>query len=232
MAKQLNLSINELWALLRRTFEALYGHERDYYDMARTVLWLECHGHDGVGQLIGALPHLENTKLPEPSLSETASGHYLIDGKGHSLLCIGRSICDLAMAYASDNETSRLDIINVVDSKPLIGILTYAASQGFSAMAICEGSLAIIAGEAQHPTLYKNNEDTLSLICSRTEERLNEYVGEGLEVLESCDVQKGAYASSLEHGVQIKKSHYEALNLIANRVLVEATEASRRGAGE
>lgn len=74
MAKQLNLSVNELWALLRRTFEALYGHERDYYDMARTVLWLECHGHDGVGQLIGALPHLENTKLPEPSLSETASG--------------------------------------------------------------------------------------------------------------------------------------------------------------
>jgi len=230
--KQLNLSVNELWALLRRTFEALYGHERDYYDMARTVLWLECHGHDGVGQLIGALPHLENTKLGEPNISETSSGHYVIDGKGHSLLCIGRSICDLAMAYASENETSRIDIINVTDSKSLIGILTYAASQGFSAIAMCKDNLAVIAGDDRCPTLYKNNEDMLSLICSRMEETLSEYMGKGLDIYVRADTQKDSYACSLEQGVQIKRSHYEALTIIANRVLVEASEASRRGAGE
>ncbi len=232
MAKQLNLSVNELWALLRRTFEALYGHERDYYDMARTVLWLECHGHDGVEQLIGVLPHLENAKLAEPNFSETASGYYLIDGKGHSLLCIGRSICDLAMASAAENKVSHVDIINVADSKPLIGILTYAASQGFSVIARCKDSLAIIKGDAKHPILYKNNDDMLSLICSQAEETLSKYMGEGLEVLVRADTQKETYASSLEHGVQIKPSHYEALTIIANRVLVEASEASRRGAGE
>jgi len=232
MAKQLNLSVNELWALLRRTFEALYGHERDYYDMARTVLWLECHGHDGVGQLIEALPVLEAKNLLEPRLSEVRTGLYHIDGKGHSLLCIGRSICDLAMAYASDYETAHLDIGNVSDSKTLIGSLAYAASQGFSAIAICEDTLAIITAYAKHPTLYKTNQNTMGLICSRTEDPLNAFMAKRLEVLMSTDAQKETYAASLEQGVQIKSPHYDALNLIANRVLVEATEASRRGAGE
>ena len=232
MASALNLSVNELWALLTRTFEALYGHERDYYDLARTVLWLECHGHDGISQLMEALPVLENTQLLEASLAETRPGHHVIDGKGHSLFCIGKSICDLAMAYASEAGTSHLEIMNVTDHKPLIGVLSYAASQGFFAISICKDERAIIEGHAKHPTLYKNNTDNLILICSRTEEVLREYLTEGSEVLIEAKAQKDRYACSLEHGVQIQQSHYEALNIIANRVLVEASEFSRRGAGE
>lgn len=232
MANQLNLSVNELWALLTRTFEALYGHERDYYDMARTVLWLECHGHNGIEQLIEALPVLEKKHLIEPSLSESSSGHHMVDGKGHSLLCIGRSICDLAMACATENKISHLDIINVSDSKPLIGVLSYAASQGFSAIANCEDSAAIIASKVKHPTIYEKNGHKVSLICTRTEEELSGILTEDLKVLVDVDVQKETYAASLEQGLLIKPSHYEALNVIANRVLVEATEASRRGAGE
>ena len=75
MADVINLSRNELWALLTRTFEALYGHRRDYYDMARTVLWLECHGFRGVEQFVSALPNLEKTGLPPVSMTEVSETH-------------------------------------------------------------------------------------------------------------------------------------------------------------
>ena len=67
MTSSITLSHNELKALLSRTFEALYGHKRDYSDMADCVLWLECHGHDGVDQLVQALPNLQTKNLHNPT---------------------------------------------------------------------------------------------------------------------------------------------------------------------
>lgn len=233
MSTHINISRNELRALLTRTFEALYGHERDYYDMAKTVLWLECHGHHGVEQLIAALPILEQDNLTKPQLSKLSSNHIVIDGGGHSLICMSRSICDLVMADAAENGYSRADIINVADSKPLLGFLHYAAIQGFFAIAISRDQLAVIRANEAYPSVYENNGiDNLSLICNQTEERLCDYVSQNSDILINAITQKDTFATSLERGLNIKRSDYYALNMIANRVLVEATEKSRQGAGE
>jgi Protein of unknown function (DUF3726). len=233
MSTHIKLSQNELLALLTRTFEALFGHERDYYDMAKTVLWLECHGHHGVEQMISALPVLEHDNLAKPALSELSSNHIVIDGSGRSLICLSQTICDLVMAGAAENRRSRADIINVSDSKPLLGVLNCAATQGFSAIAICREQLAIITADVAYPTVYKNNGiDSLSLICAQTDEKLSDYFSQTPDVLVDVSTQKDAFVSSLEHGLNIKRVDYNALTMIANRVLVEATEASRQGAGE
>ncbi len=233
MTVYINLSHNELWALLTRTFEALYGHERDYYDMARTVLWLECHGHGGVEQLIDALPILEKENLSEPDLTELPSGRIALDGAGHSLLCIGRSVADLAMAYAEENGMAQVDITNVSDSKSLIGNLTYIASQDFSALALCKERHAKMTVGDKYPTLYANDgNDIVRLICSKTAEALKDSLKDRTAFSDSVDDQEASYNAGLEQGLNVKSSHYDTLNIVANRVLVEATEASRRGAGE
>jgi len=178
MSTHIKLSQNELLALLTRTFEALFGHERDYYDMAKTVLWLECHGHHGVEQMISALPVLEHDNLAKPALSELSSNHIVIDGSGRSLICLSQA-------------------------------------------------------DVAYPTVYKNNGiDSLSLICAQTDEKLSDYFSQTPDVLVDVSTQKDAFVSSLEHGLNIKRVDYNALTMIANRVLVEATEASRQGAGE
>mgnify|MGYP000312155023 CR=1 FL=1 len=48
----INISFNELLSLLSRVFEAIYGHEHDFQEMAQTVFWLESHGHSGTNKLI------------------------------------------------------------------------------------------------------------------------------------------------------------------------------------
>ena len=233
MARQLNLSINELWSLLTRTFEALYGHERDYYDMARTALWLECHGHDGVKQLIEALPTLEEIDLAKPSFIQKAPTHIVINGGGHSLFCIGRSIADLAMALASTHDIAQLEITNIKDSQPLIGVLSYIASHNFSAVIKGEDMQAIISPSAVCPIIYSGGHpDILSLICSKSENSLNKELALGSKIIKNKETQMEIYSLRLDRGINIQRSHYERLTNIANRVLVEATEASRRGAGE
>ena len=237
MTKHINLSQNELWALLIRTFEALYGHERDYYDMARTVLWLECHGHHGVEALVEALPALKRKILPKPTLTKRDCAHVVLDGKGRSLFCLGRTICDLAMASAAEHSVGRIDIINVLDAGALIGVLSYASGQGFAAALLGKSLTAVIAPNAACPKIYerKPNETTdemINLIISQVECDLQIYLPDELGAPMAPKTQSDYFEASLERGLPIKYIHYESLNRVADRVFVEASAESRRGAGE
>ena len=233
MAGSITLSHNELKALLSRTFEALYGHKRDYSDMADCVLWLECHGHDGVDQLVQALPNLQTKNLPNPTQLEVAVNHHVVDGKGHSLFCLMQSICELALFYAQENNYSRIDVTNVSDTRSLLGVLSYAASQGFAARAVYDGVIATINTGDKYPTIIAAAKTgPQGLICAQLQSELPELKGKEGSVLMTQDIQKETYHASLQHGLTLKRSHYETLNKVANEILVEATEASRRGAGE
>jgi len=200
MAGSITLSHNELKALLSRTFEALYGHKRDYSDMADCVLWLECHGHDGVYQLVQALPNLQTKNLPNPTHSKLAVNQHVVDGKGHSLFCLVQSICELALFYAQENNYGVIATINKGDKCPTIIAIDKTGPKG--------------------------------LICAQLQSELPELKGKEGSVLMTPATQKEAYHASLQHGLTLKRTHYETLNKVANEILVEATEASRRGAGE
>lgn len=225
MSSHLNLSVNELRALLTRSFEALYGHERDYYDMARTVLWLECRGHEGVAQLVERLPKLGMDHIKTLIVDTPAPGSILVDGHGQSLFCIGRSIADLTMAEAAIYGTAKTDIQNVENPDVLIGLLPFIASQGFNAQAFCCGKQAIIAAGNSNPDIYETDNRGASLSINADREKMT-------EIYMSAGTQKSNYAKALDNGIQIERTHYDALTKVADRVLVEASEASRRGAGE
>jgi len=233
MADEINLSRNELWALLVKVFEALFGHRRDYYDMARTVLWLECHGHKGVKQLVKSLPVLENGSLPEPTLAEISDTHLVMDGGGRSLLDIGPSLSDLAIACASENGIVRIDIFNIRSAAALIVALPFIARQRFNGVAVGLNTVCVTVLGTNCPTIFNRpSEGQLSLICTCDGIDVSEYVEDERSVLKSVEMQTEFFSASLENGINILTSEFEALKDVAANILVEATEASRRGAGE
>jgi len=230
---QINLSRNELKALLTRTFEALYGHGRDYHDMAHAALWLECCGHGGVAALLEASPYLEQDRLLEPSLIKQSDNHFIMDSGGHSLFCTARYIGDLTMALALEQGAARLDVINTQNSPALIGVLQSAARQGFAALALCKGHAARIEASTEYPVIFTSEgTDIISFICAQSDTALEAYTNDLGRVVMDASEQIQCHSVSLERGIEMAQSTYDALNLIANRVLVEATEASRKGAGE
>jgi hypothetical protein len=233
MAEKLNLSRNELWALLIKVFEALFGHRRDYYDMARTLLWLECHGHEGVRQLVEGLSILEDNSLPEPSLTKISDTHFVMDGGGRSLLDLGPSLSDLAIVCAAENGNAHIDVMNVESSEALLGALPFMARQGFNGVAIGPKTVSVIAPMAACPNLYKSSaKEQLSLICKRDGIDVSEHYAYDDQLLKSQIMQTEFFSETLENGIDILASQVDGLKAVASRVLVEATEASRRGAGE
>lgn len=230
---QVTLSCNELKALLTRTFEALYGHGRDYHDMAHTALWLELCGHGGVSAVVEILHDVDAKSAAEPSLKTIKPNHFIMDGGGHNVFCLSRSICDLTIALAAQHGVARLDIDNKQNDHVLMGVLHCAARQGFAAMAIYQGRIAQIMPNAQYPVIYQSEEtNRLSLICGQNVEDLKPYVRDIGDIVIDMSMQSRAYKASFERGMKIARADYDALTQIANRVLVEATEASRKGAGE
>ena len=234
MVAEFNLSLNELRALLARTFEALYGHDRDFSAMADLTLWLEYCGHGGIEILIQALPGLEKEDLDSPGIIKKSEKHLLIDCGGKNLISSVHSIGDLAMALAADHGDARLDIENVENGQFLLGVLKYASSQGFWALANYHKKIAVIETYADYPMIYSSrSEHGLSLICAKSKQGFDQYSDpEEGEVFIDVAAQKKAYANNLNLGLAIKNSHYHALSLIADRVLVEASDMSRKGAGE
>ncbi len=233
MPKTITLSRNELWALLTRTFEALYGHRRDYYDMARSVLWLECHGFKGVEQLIAALPALEQKDLRPPQLNKISDTRLNVDCGGRSLFCIGRSICDLALSGAADFGHIHVNISNVSDAEALIGLLSYSGFSGFSTLTLCHNTIGVIKAGDSCPDIYKCvNNDIIAIKCADAKADISEFLPAGSELLFGHQIHMKKFNENLEKGVTIDRSHYKAMNHVADRILVEATEESRRGAGE
>jgi hypothetical protein len=55
---------------------------------------------------------------------------------------------------------------------------------------------------------------------------------EGLDPVIDESKQKSFYELALKNGLSISTLNYEKLNLIADRILVPSTDASRLGAGE
>ena len=234
MVAEFNLSLNELRALLARTFEALYGHNRDFSAMADLTLWLECCGHGSIEVLTQSLPGLEKDGLGPPSIIKKSEKHYLIDCGGKNLISSIHSIGDLAMAVAEDHGDARLDIENVENGQFLLGVLKYASSQGFWALANYHQKISLIEAYAAYPMIYSSSSDHgLSLICAKSKQGFDQYnVPEERQVFKDVAAQKGAHTNKLNVGLTIKNSHYDALSLIADRVLVEASDMSRKGAGE
>ncbi|MFN2099657.1 DUF3726 domain-containing protein [Altererythrobacter sp. MF3-039] len=245
------LSRNELLALLRRVFEAIFGKSCDYEAMAEQIAWLECHGLGGFDLLCACLNRLDNEEHPSDGLLiEASSADSVVndlDAGGASLLCFGDVLADLLVARCADRESCRVKIANLREGQAIIPQLHRMALAGrFAAARITNPSngtswYAHVSSSAFLPVLsgFQETKDcgalvSLNVVCAANEHALQ-------EAMNSLDPQwpeptitpgqlADCNADCLRNGIPV--SDLAALNAVADRILVEATEDSRRGAGE
>ena len=248
-AADLHLSLNELRALMRRTYEALYHHGYDFAVMARSCLWLEAHGLDGIGLIIRSLPDLE-TPCRDIELTEPSSSHFVLDGRGRCLIPFVNAAADLAIAAAQDDGLGTIDILNVFGRLNVFAALKKSARLNLPAAAIwydeSEGRTHILWLKSSKylPDYYildeKHSgpwgESGLRFVCSNMEDIIIKNVRAVLPeevVPHKTSAQfSAAYEAALETGITVSRDTYAELNKIADRLLVPATDASRLGAGE
>jgi hypothetical protein len=248
-AADLHLSLNELRALMRRTYEALYHHGYDFAVMARSCLWLEAHGLDGIGLIIRSLPDLE-TPCRDIELAEPSTNHFVLEGRGRCLIPFVNAAADLAIAAAQDDGLGTIDILNVFGRLNIFAALKKSARLNLYAAAIWydagEGRTHILwlKPSKDLPDYYILDEahsgpwgeSGLRFVCSNTEEVISKNVRVVLpqdSLPHRISAQfTAAYEAALADGIVVSRDTYAQLNKIADRLLVPSTDASRLGAGE
>ena len=245
----LHLSLNELRALLRRTYEALYHHGYDFAVMARSCLWLEAHGLDGIGLILRSLSDLE-TPCRDIELSELSANHFVLDGRGRCLIPFVNAAADLAIGAAQNSGHGQVDILNVFGRLNIFAALKKSARLNLHSAAIWYDAgedrthILWLRSSKHLPDYFILNEahtgpwgrSGIRFICSRTHDRVTKNVrtvlAENIEPYKTSDDFTFAYDAALERGIPVSNQAYAELNNIADRLLVPSTDASRRGAGE
>ena len=170
----INISFNELLSLLSRVFEALYGHEHDFQEMAQTVFWLESHGHSGINKLIEKLPELnavKNIYLPPPFITKEI---ITIDCCGGSLFTNAHLICDLVFSETENYGITKVAIINANDPYALIGYLGSAFNNSLSSHLVTDKFSAFISPGSPYPIIYSaTSSKKIELTCSKHEDLID-----------------------------------------------------------
>lgn len=244
--------MNEAAALLRRTFEALYSHDADYEYSADVILWLEARGLGGIGTLAGALQDMRIAVTPRLTLDKPK--RCCIDAGGASLLALAASAIDIALAQSAVEHDCHVSIVNGRQPLAIVPAVAGCALSNVAAAAAwydksanrlhrvrapaasAQPDYTILVPEGSPPWAHND----IELFVATNDALMLELAGRhpmfsepGRHVTEiTADEFRQRYELSVNHGIAVSDANYQALSAVANRVLVEATEESRRGAGE
>ena len=237
----MTLSHNECNSLFRRVFEVRLGHDRDYYGGASLAVWLLACGISPVTVCLQ-----EQTGLTDISVNYdlSASHEIVIDGGGRSFLVLGRPAFDLAID-ALKQDTSRpaavVKLKNICDAFTAVAVITSDNGPEVYSAAVWNGHLAMISKSAHFPDVFTADTQTLEsdecvLICAHAQTDLDRLLAKigvrcGPPQISASQMAM-TYKDSQIGGVSMSVADYQALNEIADQILVEASEASRAGAGE
>ncbi|NNC76853.1 MAG: DUF3726 domain-containing protein [Woeseiaceae bacterium] len=247
----INMSMNELSALLKRSFEGLGYCHAEYEDAAASVLWLEAHGLPGFETVARAWPRLSAGTGTEIQITNRNEPATIVDGGGASLFTAGRALAEFAVG-ARPVDDARLECRHVCDRLAILSSMKVFSDNGSAALAYWqdEQSLHMAIIEAGQPCpdyrikstkdCDKRRLDALYLVHSKNRECIHD---ESSALLLKTTEQSAARhmagsemseyrRNRLLNGIEIDSSLRQALIASAERVLVESTEQSRRGAGE
>ncbi|WP_299193628.1 DUF3726 domain-containing protein [uncultured Erythrobacter sp.] len=245
------LSRNELLAFLRRVFEALLGKRCDYEAVAEQIVWLECHGLGGLDMLRACLTRLDleeqNVESHLPGAFSVGGGAIDLDAGGGSLLCFGDLLTDMLIVQSAEQGSCRIEIADLREGQAVLPQLHRMALAGCFAAARVRNPQdgtswsAHITAASRLPALSGCSGSSgcadavsMSLICASSEPALRSamhaFDPHWPEPTIASDQLAANYKRSLDSGIPV--GDLSALAAIADRVLVEATEESRRGAGE
>lgn len=197
MSDKITISINELRALLRKAFEGVFGHSRDWNAMTDTVIWLECHNHGGMALFFESYPKMHPVR--KPALSETSANELVIEPNGAPLIEYVHLLSDVLLAAAQKQGEVKAQIQTVEN------------------VSVLESIRPILRQSGLHLNYTIGAHAVLLTVTPKL-------------VPEKDDMER--YYEILDKGFSLERSEYIKLCEYADKVLVPATEQSRRGAGE
>ncbi len=246
MSDDLTISLNEFRALLRKAFEGIYGHSRDWNALADLVLWLEYRGLDGLKMFFDAEPLLNRHSFKtDITYSEMET---VIFGNGNSLFSLCLEAGDILISKARNQGVCVMQLNDFSDLEIITATVDRCVKNGLSAAAWWpdrNGQAAIaFQDQGEHePSFYKielpTGFESLSfgtIIADKSLKNIRERFPQWFSLLEKEKVTaseiNNKYLAHLDNGYRINFVDYSHLSKLADRVLVEATEQSRKGAGE
>jgi LDH2 family malate/lactate/ureidoglycolate dehydrogenase len=244
--------MNELCSLLKRSIEGLGYQQGEYEDAAAAVVWLEARGMNGLEMIATAWPRLECGAENRIALTNNSDGIPTLDANECSIAFCGRVAADLALAATDESNISRIEIRHGQDCIAIFPSLDFFTTHDLYAIAhwYKNGVLHIGVAQPQQagcdyycietPDNDVVKRETLSICCSRDGKKILamafELAGDdsdyrnGIKV-HSSDMQ-AHYNRAIANGMTVNAGTVNMLTAAADRVLVEATEQSRLGAGE
>ena len=246
MSNDLRISLNEFRALLRKAFEGIYGHSRDWNALADLILWLEYRGLKGLESLFAAAPSLKaEYKL---TLELSSQLDLSVNAKGASLLSLCPEIGDLLIANAQTTGVCAMQINNVTDAELIAATVNRCGQSGMAAAAWWpgqdgSGAIAFQSKNEAEPNLYRidlpsgfEEYSDVFIVVDQSLENIQGNHPDWFSYLEDGQTPSNEinniYLSHLDNGYEISGNDYSRLCKLADRILVEATEQSRQGAGE
>lgn len=249
--KHLQVSSNELTALLKRVFEAAGCDQSAQEDAAKAIVAAERRGFSALDALPQMIERLQRERpTPAPGSSES-NGCLELEANHSSAACYGSVFAGLAAAYAKQGDRSIVARVQSCNDRSLVlNSLLAIAATGIPMLAhwTCEHSpdkrcayLASPDGAADQYLEMSCCEQNASpecifLIAAPDFERIlphwqqiqAEYTQNKL--VSADDIQR-RLGWSLNNGIRVEVPLWEQMQSIALNVLVPSSERSRAGAG-
>jgi LDH2 family malate/lactate/ureidoglycolate dehydrogenase len=231
---------NEFFNLCKKVFEGQGLGLGDFEDCAEVVVWLELHGLNGVAALEGLLARPPG-RGGAPPLFESP-GLAILDGHGCWSLACGSLGAELACTKALEQGLGMVEITAMAEPRVLLRCLVDCARRGLHAMAHWHDDaghehLADVSAGADYPTYQilagqaGAEPGSARLVCTRGFALTPVSRSPVLFHLGPDDFARRC-REALSTGIEVADSTWTQLGALAKKVLVEATEESRRrGAG-
>ena len=225
----MRVSLNEIQVMCRKAFEGMGFAAGDCEDAAELVGWLQLQGLDGIGTLEKALLYLQAEAARPYTLCHEDDTLLVIDAMGQSVLRCAATLVELTAAKALRKGQAQLHIQHCHNRLLLLGCLSRAALQGLHIQARWDDArqshLADFTAGIQRPLL--RSEPQPGVIEAATQSVTVLFTRSGLGAAPAASLQ-----GTLQQGFTVNEHTWQRLRQLAEQILVESTDASRRqGAG-
>lgn len=248
----MKVSFNELQGLSRKAFIGIGFDDGDASDAADMVAWMEIHGLDGIGALKKGLNFLLNEdKSQAPKLIYQDADLCVVDAQKKTVLGHASLAIELGYAKCRARGLSVTKIRHCHNRMLIVGYLSRIARRDMSVTAFWRNSheplteiiVSFKSGEAEPeicmyslPATPDDTEpnDGITLVMVnhvnllpdlKPDAPLNDLF------LQHRDAMADWQERSLVDGIEVDSDLWERLQLLATKMLVEASDDSRQGAG-
>lgn len=248
----MKVSFNELQGLCRKAFAGIGFAEGDAIDAADMVAWLEVHGLNGVAALSKGMTYLlHEDPARSPTVLYEDADLTVLDAHGQSVLGNASLAVELGYARARARGLSITRIRHCHNRVLMLGYLSRLARRGMNLTAFWRNAHnplveQVVCFKAGHPIpemcVYTVEEppegtranDDITLIMANHVDLMpslrSDYDLRDLHQLTETDLENRRQQALVE-GMDVDDALWHNLKSLADRLLVEATEASRSGAG-